>query len=1065
LYKLMSKRKKIKLQKHFFKRNSGLLLQQQLSSRDEGNIKSSSKVFTSKKLEKATDYFNDNRILGQGGQGTVYKGMLVDGRIVAVKKSKLVDKEKLEEFINEVVILSQINHRNVVKLLGCCLETEVPLLVYEFIPNGNLYQYLHDQSKEFPTSWDMRLRMATEVAGAICYLHLAAAIPIYHRDIKPTNILLDENYRAKIADFGTSRSIAIDKTHLTTRVQGTFGYFDPEYFQSSQFMDKSDVYGFGVVLVELLTGQKPISFVASEEYSKSLATNFLLIMEENRVHDILDPRIKGHCSTEEVMAVAILAKGCLSLNGKKRPTIRQVSMELEGICSLPQKEINVRLNKTMVLRLVFRITFLLLLINELAIATPKNYLPQCDRYSSCGNISIPYPFGIGPNCSMNDGFEMICNQTDGIPKLTIKSINMEVLNIRVETQTVLVKGPIISSNCSNRGNHSAAVNLSTSPFAFSESENTFAAMGCNNRAIMANIDPELVGCESTCETDANFTRQLYLNCSGIDCCRTTLPSYLQVFYAKFERKNVNDESQDGCKLAFLAEQYWFQMNGTRMSNVQYMDYVPVTLDWILFDPDFRSIPRDDSVSCYSSKYPNSTKCTCQFGYEGNPYLPAGCEDIDECLDGQHCIDADCVNLRGSYRCQNGYRRKNPWIIASVGSGFGMFLALVGPWWLYKQMKKRKKIKLQKQFFKRNGGLLLQQQLSSRDEGNMESSKVFTSKELEKATDYFNDNRILGQGGQGTVYKGMLVDGRIVAVKKSKLVDKEKLEEFINEVVILSQINHRNVVKLLGCCLETEVPLLVYEFIPNGNLYQYLHDQSEEFPISWDMRLRMATEVAGAISYLHSAAAIPIYHRDIKSTNILLDEKYRAKIADFGTSRSIAIDKTHLTTKVQGTFGYLDPEYFQSSQFTDKSDVYSFGVVLVELLTGQKPISSVASEEYSRSLATNFLLVMEENRVLDILDPRIKGHCSTEEVMAVANLAKGCLSLNGKKRPTMRQVSMELERISSLQQAETNVRHDETTYAQRGAGNYQDFGNSTRSAFDTTSTTFSVEMDPLIREES
>jgi serine/threonine protein kinase len=265
---------------------------------------------------------------------------------------------------------------------------------------------------------------------------------------------------------------------------------------------------------------------------------------------------------------------------------------------------------------------------------------------------------------------------------------------------------------------------------------------------------------------------------------------------------------------------------------------------------------------------------------------------------------------------------------------------MGIWWLYKLVKKWKKIELKKKFFKRNGGLLLQQELLAA-EGWVQKTKIYSSKELEVATDRFNVNRILGQGGQGTVYKGMLADGRIVAVKKSMVVDEGKLEEFINEVVVLSQINHRNVVKLLGCCLETEVPLLVYEFIPNGNLYKYIHDQNEDFLLSWEMRLRIAIEVAGAISYLHSATSIPIYHRDIKSTNILLDEKYRAKVSDFGSSRSISIDQTHLTTLVQGTFGYLDPEYFQSSQFTEKSDVYSFGVVLVELISGQKPIFSVS----------------------------------------------------------------------------------------------------------------------------
>ncbi|XP_043811040.1 putative wall-associated receptor kinase-like 11 [Manihot esculenta] len=361
------------------------------------------------------------------------------------------------------------------------------------------------------------------------------------------------------------------------------------------------------------------------------------------------------------------------------------------------------------------------------------------------------------------------------------------------------------------------------------------------------------------------------------------------------------------------------------------------------------------------------------------------------------------------------------IITSIGSGLGLLFLLGGSWWLYKLLKRRKDFNRRQKFFRRNGGLLLQQQLSS-SESNIEKT-MFTSKELDKATDCYNENRILGQGGQGTVYKGMLSDGKLAAIKKSKLVDESKLEQFINEVAILSQINHRNVVKLLGCCLETEVPLLVYEFIPNGTLFQHLHDPNEEFPITWEMRLRIATEVAGALSYLHSAASMPIYHRDIKSSNILLDMKYRAKVSDFGTSKSIAIDQTHVTTRIQGTFGYLDPEYFQSSQFTEKSDVYSFGVVLVELLTGQKPISSMRSIE-ERSLATYFLLSMEENRLFEILDARVLKEGAKEDIVAVAKLAKRCLNLNGKKRPTMKAIVMELERIRASNGNCCIIEHDD-----------------------------------------
>jgi len=339
--------------------------------------------------------------------------------------------------------------------------------------------------------------------------------------------------------------------------------------------------------------------------------------------------------------------------------------------------------------------------------------------------------------------------------------------------------------------------------------------------------------------------------------------------------------------------------------------------------------------------------------------------------------------------------------------------------------KRRITKRKKKFFKRNGGLLLLQELNTR-EGYVEKTRVFNSRELEKATENFSENRVLGHGGQGTVYKGMLVDGRTVAVKKSKVIDEDKLQEFINEVVILSQINHRHVVKLLGCCLETEVPMLVYEFIINGNLFKHIHEEeSDDYTMLWGMRLRIAVDIAGALSYLHSSASSPIYHRDIKSTNILLDEKYRAKVADFGTSRSVTIDQTHWTTVISGTVGYVDPEYYQSSQYTEKSDVYSFGVILAELITGDKPVIMVQNTQEIVALAEHFRVAMKEKRLTDIIDARIRNDCKPEQVMAVAKVAMKCLSSKGKNRPNMREVFTELERIcTSPEDSQVHNRIDE-----------------------------------------
>ncbi|OIV91804.1 hypothetical protein TanjilG_14383 [Lupinus angustifolius] len=396
-------------------------------------------------------------------------------------------------------------------------------------------------------------------------------------------------------------------------------------------------------------------------------------------------------------------------------------------------------------------------------------------------------------------------------------------------------------------------------------------------------------------------------------------------------------------------------------------------------------------------------------------------------------------------------RSRKWAIVGSSSSLGSIILLFGLWWSYKVVRKRVIKKRKENFFKQNGGLLLQRKLSS-DEVCVDKTILFTLKDLERATNNFNMNRVLGKGGQGTVYKGMLEDGKIVAVKKFKV--QGKVEEFINEFVILSQINHRNVVKLLGCCLETEIPLLVYEFIPNGNLFEYLHNQNEDLAMTWDIRLRIATEIAGALFYLHSIASQPIYHRDIKSTNILLDEKNRAKVADFGTSRIVSIEATHLTTMVQGTFGYLDPEYFHTSQFTDKSDVYSFGVVLAEILTGRRPIPVVSSEE-AMNLASYFVLSMEENNLFDIIDKRLEKEADKEHIIAVANLAYTCLELNGRKRPTMKEVTLELERIGvPNRKFSTNQNHEGIELSR--IEDYQHFGGySMSNTFSTISSqTFS-----------
>ncbi|KAF5450683.1 hypothetical protein F2P56_031013 [Juglans regia] len=345
---------------------------------------------------------------------------------------------------------------------------------------------------------------------------------------------------------------------------------------------------------------------------------------------------------------------------------------------------------------------------------------------------------------------------------------------------------------------------------------------------------------------------------------------------------------------------------------------------------------------------------------------------------------------------------------------GLLGLFVGGSSIYCGLKRRKLIKLKEKFFEQNGGLLLQQKLSNDRTNSMEIAKIFSAEELEKATNNYYESRVLGQGSYGTVYRGVLLDNKMVAIKKSKLGDQRQIEQFINEVIVLTQINHRNVVKLLGCCLETEVPLLVYEFITNGTLSAHIHDRVLSSSLSWRKRLKIATDTAGALAYMHFSTSMPIIHGDVKPANILLDDNYSAKVSHFGTSRLVPLDQTQLTTLVKGTFGYLDPEYFHSSQLTKKSDVYSFGVAVAELLTGKKALSFDRPES-DRNLAVIFCSAVKEDRLHQILDDHIVSDGNINEINEVAKLVMQCLSVRGEDRPNMKKVAMELEGLRSMDQ--------------------------------------------------
>ncbi|PNT61489.1 hypothetical protein BRADI_5g15797v3 [Brachypodium distachyon] len=394
-------------------------------------------------------------------------------------------------------------------------------------------------------------------------------------------------------------------------------------------------------------------------------------------------------------------------------------------------------------------------------------------------------------------------------------------------------------------------------------------------------------------------------------------------------------------------------------------------------------------------------------------------DVDECSRNPCPSGGVCHNTVGGYLCSCRAGRKlegntcNPDTGLIIGVTMGLFgvmvVAVIIVFWGQMIIQKKKFKKVKQEYFRQHGGLLLFDRMKS-EKGL--AFTVFSEAELIHATSNFDNSKILGKGGHGTVYKGVINNKKQVAVKRCALVDERQKKEFGQEMLILSQINHKNIVKLLGCCLEVEVPILVYEFVLNGTLFELIHGKNQALQISFSTLLRIAHEAAEGLSFLHSYASTPIIHGDVKTSNILLDENYMAKVSDFGASILAPTDKEQFVTMVQGTCGYLDPEYMQTCQLTDKSDVYSFGVILLEILTGQLPLKLEGSET-QRSLSSVFLSAMKENNLDAVLVSHVKGQESMELLRGLADLAKNCLDMCGDNRPSMKEVADELNRLRKL----------------------------------------------------
>ncbi|KAK6115874.1 hypothetical protein DH2020_008143 [Rehmannia glutinosa] len=576
---------------------------------------------------------------------------------------------------------------------------------------------------------------------------------------------------------------------------------------------------------------------------------------------------------------------------------------------------------------------LILLVTIFRVQGTTQEAATCNQ--TCGAQKLPFPFGFSSGCQIR----LNCTAN-----ATILAADFPVQSIIGDT--ILINLP---ATCGRPVE--ALRRLFTQNFA-PNSRNAILMQNCSARPTACFIPTTMVR--------ANF--QL-LDCG--ERMNDSISCYSEAVNNGASFIDYGNLTRSGCRTLFSA----ISMESFGGSSAVSLDVQMVRIGWwLLGECRCSENARCLRVSPPVDGNPAAYRCQCEEGFAGDGFRDGlGCRKESQGCNASKYLSGQC-----------GGTTRVGVLVGGVAAGailmvtFGFIFC-----YIQKRSKRRNRTKKSRQLFKTAGITI----------------PIHPYKEIEKATDNFSDKRKLGNGAYGTVYSGKLNTDEWVAIKRIKNRDGNSIEQFINEIKLLSSI-------------------LVYEFMPNGTLSQHLQTEKGS-KLPWLVRLTIASETAQAISYLHNSIHPPIYHRDIKSSNILLDYNYKSKVADFGLSRLGLIESSHISTAPQGTPGYLDPQYHQNFQLSDKSDVYSFGVVLIEIITGLRVVDfSRPSEEIN--LAAVAVDRIGRGCLDEIIDPFILGgdrdNWTISSVDKVAELAFRCLAFHRDMRPSMMEVAIELEQI-------------------------------------------------------
>uniref|UniRef100_A0A0D3GS23 Uncharacterized protein n=1 Tax=Oryza barthii TaxID=65489 RepID=A0A0D3GS23_9ORYZ len=1075
-------------------------------------------------LQVATDNFNESMKLGEGGFGAVYKGLLF-GQDVAVKRLAKGSNQGLEEVKNELVLVAKLHHKNLVQLVGFCLEEGERMLVYEYMPNKSLDIFLFDEEKRRQLDWTTRFRIIEGIARGLHYLHQDSQKNIVHRDMEASNILLDADMNPKIGDFGLARLFGQDQTReITNRIVRTFGYMSPEYVMHGQYSTKSDVFSFGILVIEIVWRHWAEGNIM-EMIDPCLGRNYpeMLKCASSRtidatstlpapvVHIPAASLSDGSCAClVGVFLHAPLAtdaqpmpwhrcnatSGNYTANSTYHANIQYLATSLPAYASsspslfasgssgappdaiyalalcrgdttnasscatcvaaaIQAAQKHCALVKTVTIYddpCIVRFSSLVF-----PITPPYNtgmFVAWDDNNVSAAAAASVRRFGTGALAVAGKVYPKIYSLAQCTPDMSAddcRSCLEDILvrmvptylagrkggrvvgvrcNFRFETYPFFFGQPLMQLPGSPASSSAPVTGVFPFPlFVFTISCMIFGIMGKISQTIMSMAcyylaaaaaglallllhppltDAQTLSAQKLCplvKTVIVYDDTCILRFSNKAFpISPTSHSQRMAFEAAVVRlinSTVDYAATDSVRRFGTGEEAFDDTTNPKIYSL-----AQCTPD--MTATDCRSCLEDIVGRMVSGNFVESADCGDFFSRMGGRVFGVRCNfrfEVYPFFTGRSLLQLPgpspspaptppVIEIR-----ERSKNKRSAVLPISVPTTILVF-AIIAAWFCSRSWRRRLARKTLRP-------------KNSPDEVQSFGSLVLDLQTIRTATDNFSEHKRLGEGGFGVVYKGDLPEGQEIAVKRLAQTSRQGIEELKTELLLVAKLNHNNLVRLIGVCLEENEKILAYEYMPNRSLDTILFDAERIKELDWGQRFKIINGIARGLQYLHEDSQLKIVHRDLKASNVLLDSAYNPKISDFGLAKIFERDQSQVIThRIAGTYGYMSPEYAMHGQYSIKSDVYSFGVLVLEIIAGRRNFGSYGSDH-----EVDLIYVTWEHwtsdKAIELIDPSLGNHYPVDKVLKCIHIGLLCVQPKPADRPLMSAVNAMLSSTGTV----------------------------------------------------